>query len=233
MYAGNRVCGFRAGHWPYYPCQTCLPQEHCTVSVGAFFVSCCLQTGHGLVITYVISLRLLLKSGHPVTCTSPTTDKFFCSTSCSRLANAEALPAQRLGTASAGNLSAHDHNWLIELPWENAIHEPFRSRVARNQSVWQRRLFTQRSSFRHGGTAIAVARIFPTASRKFPSFSISGCLPSEKLPQPDRMTRAMGGPHRVYPQLPRVWFCHSQSATCFHFVRQSPSSAKSTNLWHL
>jgi hypothetical protein len=182
---------------------------------------------------YVISLRLLLKSGHPVTCTSPTTDKFFCSTSCSRLANAEALPAQRLGTASAGNLSAHDHNWLIELPWENAIHEPFRSRVARNQSVWQRRLFTQRSSFRHGGTAIAVARIFPTASRKFPSFSISGCLPSEKLPQPDRMTRAMGGPHRVHPQLPRVWFCHSQSATCFHFVRQSPSSAKSTNLWHL
>jgi len=114
-----------------------------------------------------------------------------------------------------------------------AIHKLFDSRVARNQSAWQRRLFTQRRSFHHVGTAIAVARIFPTASRKFPSFSISGCLPSEKLPQPDRMTRAMGGPHRVHPQLPRVWFCHSQSATCFHFVRQSPSSAKSTNLWHL
>jgi hypothetical protein len=105
------------GPGPYYPCQTCLPQEHCTVSVGAFFVSCCLQTGHGLVITYVISLRLLLAI--PVTCTSLTTDKFFCSTSCSKLANDEALPAQSLGTASAGNLSAHDHNWLIELPWEN------------------------------------------------------------------------------------------------------------------
>src|SRR5579864_4394273 len=59
-----------------------------------------------------------------------------------------------------------------------AIHKPFDSRVARNQSVWQSRLFTQRRSFRHRGTAIAVARIFPTASRKFPSFSISGCLPS-------------------------------------------------------
>jgi hypothetical protein len=57
--------GFAVGPGPYYPCQTCLPQEHCTVSVGAFFVSCCLQTGHGLVITYVISLRLLLKIGHP------------------------------------------------------------------------------------------------------------------------------------------------------------------------
>jgi hypothetical protein len=43
--------GFAVGPGPY--------------SVGAFFVSCCLQTGHGLVITYVISLRLLLKIRHP------------------------------------------------------------------------------------------------------------------------------------------------------------------------
>ena len=35
----------------YQPCQTCLPQAHCTVSVGCRFVSCCLQTGQGLVIT--------------------------------------------------------------------------------------------------------------------------------------------------------------------------------------
>jgi len=40
----------------YYPCQTCWPQPHCTVSVGTFFVNCCLQTGQGLVITYVIPL---------------------------------------------------------------------------------------------------------------------------------------------------------------------------------
>ncbi len=39
-----------------YPCQTCLPQEHWTVSVGCRLVSCCLQTGQGLVITYVIIL---------------------------------------------------------------------------------------------------------------------------------------------------------------------------------
>ncbi len=39
-----------------YPCQTCWPQAHCTVSVGTFFVNCCLQTGQGLVITYVITL---------------------------------------------------------------------------------------------------------------------------------------------------------------------------------
>jgi hypothetical protein len=113
-----------------------------------------------------------------------------------------------------------------------AIHKPFDSRVARNQSVWQRRLFTQRSSFRHRGTAIAVARIFPTASRKFPSFSISGCLPSEKLSQPDRMTRAMGGPHRVHPQLPRVWFCIHNQQLVFILSGNLPS-AKSTNLWHL
>lgn len=40
----------------YYPCQTCLPQAHCTVSVGIFFVNCRLQIGQGLVITYVITL---------------------------------------------------------------------------------------------------------------------------------------------------------------------------------
>ena len=40
----------------YYPCQTCLPQAHCTVSVGTLLVNCCLQTGQGLVITYVITL---------------------------------------------------------------------------------------------------------------------------------------------------------------------------------
>jgi hypothetical protein len=113
-----------------------------------------------------------------------------------------------------------------------AIHRPFDSRVARNQSVWQRRLFTQRSSFRYGGTAIAVARIFPTAPRKFPSFSISGCLPSEKLPQPDRMTRAMGGPHREHPQLPRVRFCIHNQQLVFTLSGNLPS-AKSTNLWHL
>jgi hypothetical protein len=143
-----------------------------------------------------------------------------------------ALPAQSLGTASAGNLSAHDYNWLIELPWKMAIHKPFDSRIARNQSVWQRRLFTQRSSFCHSGTAIAVARIFPPASRKFPSLSISGCLPSEKLPQPDRTTRAMGGPHRVHPQLPRVWFCIHNQQLVFILSGNLPS-AKSINLWHL
>jgi hypothetical protein len=40
----------------HYPCQICLPQAQCTVSVGTLFVSCCLQTGQGLVITYVINL---------------------------------------------------------------------------------------------------------------------------------------------------------------------------------
>src|SRR5262252_4077575 len=43
-----------------YPCQTCFPQAQCTVSVGIFLVSCCLQTGQGFVITYVITLRLLM-----------------------------------------------------------------------------------------------------------------------------------------------------------------------------
>src|SRR5215471_267121 len=45
-----------------YPCQTCFPQAHRTVSVGTFFVSCCLQTGQGFVITYVITLRLLTET---------------------------------------------------------------------------------------------------------------------------------------------------------------------------
>src|SRR5215831_507144 len=50
-----------------YPCQTCFPHAHCTVSVGAFLVSCCLQTGQGFVITYVMSLRLLLTETYPIT----------------------------------------------------------------------------------------------------------------------------------------------------------------------
>jgi len=40
----------KSGH----PCQTCLPQAQGTLSVGLCFVSCCLHTGQGLVITYVI-----------------------------------------------------------------------------------------------------------------------------------------------------------------------------------
>ena len=40
----------------YYPCQTCLPHAHCTLSVGTFFVNCRLQIGQGLVITNVITL---------------------------------------------------------------------------------------------------------------------------------------------------------------------------------
>ena len=44
---GQRIC---------YPCQTCLPQAHRTVSVGFCLVSCCLQIGQGLVITYVIAV---------------------------------------------------------------------------------------------------------------------------------------------------------------------------------
>lgn len=39
-----------------YPCQTCFPHAHCTVSVGLCLVSCCAQIGQGLVITYVIIL---------------------------------------------------------------------------------------------------------------------------------------------------------------------------------
>jgi len=41
-----------------YPCQTCLPQEQFTVSVGPCLVNCRLQIGRGLVITYVIILPL-------------------------------------------------------------------------------------------------------------------------------------------------------------------------------
>lgn len=41
-----------------HPCQTCFPQAHCKVSVGLFLVNCCLQIGQGLVITYVITVRL-------------------------------------------------------------------------------------------------------------------------------------------------------------------------------
>jgi hypothetical protein len=46
----------RTGQRIRYPCQTCLPQAHQTVSVGFCLVSCCLQTGQGLVITYVIAV---------------------------------------------------------------------------------------------------------------------------------------------------------------------------------
>ena len=120
MYAGNRVCGFRVGHCPYYPCQTCLPQEHCTVSVGVFFVSCCLQTGHGLVITYVISLRLRLKIPFTVACTSPTTDKFFCRHFSFKAGKCRGCTRTKFGNSVCGNISAHEYYWLIELPRENS-----------------------------------------------------------------------------------------------------------------
>ena len=48
-----------------YPCQTCLPQAQCTVSLGSCFVNCRLQIGQGLVITYVIFLPLT-KAKSPV-----------------------------------------------------------------------------------------------------------------------------------------------------------------------
>lgn len=41
-----------------YPCQTCLPHQQVTVSVGSCLVNCFLQMGHGLVITYVMVLLL-------------------------------------------------------------------------------------------------------------------------------------------------------------------------------
>jgi hypothetical protein len=53
MITASRYCVVRSR---YYPCQTCLPQVHCTVSEGIFFVNCRLQMGQGLVITYVITL---------------------------------------------------------------------------------------------------------------------------------------------------------------------------------
>jgi len=46
----------RGAHAQCYPCQTCLPQVQCTVSVGPCLVNCRLQIGQGLVITYVIIL---------------------------------------------------------------------------------------------------------------------------------------------------------------------------------
>jgi hypothetical protein len=54
-----------------YPCQTCLPQQHATVSVGCFFVNCALQMGQGLVITYVMAFTPTLNdwSRTPITFT--------------------------------------------------------------------------------------------------------------------------------------------------------------------
>jgi hypothetical protein len=39
-----------------YPCQTCFPQQHGTVSVGRCLINCFLQMGHGLAITFVHGL---------------------------------------------------------------------------------------------------------------------------------------------------------------------------------
>lgn len=59
--------------WDFpHPCQTCLPQVQGTVSVGTFFVSCCLQNGQGFVITYVIARTPVKPSRHPLPCTLST-----------------------------------------------------------------------------------------------------------------------------------------------------------------
>lgn len=134
-----------------------------------------------------------------------------------------------------------------------AIHKPL-DLESRGTSLYVSvDLLTQRSLFRHSGTAIAVARIFLTASQKFPSFSISGCLPAEKLAQPDRRSRAMRWTARVLfasedvvnlarnplsrlnrscRSLPGVWFCIHNQQLVFILSGNLPS-AKSTNLWHL
>jgi hypothetical protein len=59
-------------------------------------------------------------------------------------------------------------NSLIELPPKRAIDKPLGSPTHEELvSVDRLRSLTQRGSFRHGGTAIAVAQIFSFASRKF------------------------------------------------------------------
>jgi hypothetical protein len=48
-----------------YPCQTWLPQEHVTVSVGCCLVNCFLQMWHGLVITYIMVFTPWLNHSTP------------------------------------------------------------------------------------------------------------------------------------------------------------------------
>jgi hypothetical protein len=196
---GDALCGIR-----YHPCQTCWPQAHCTVSVGTFFVSCCLQTGQGLVITYVITL-FSLWARPPVQ--EPV--HVACRKSClfaDRAAQDSSVPdeaAPRLRKQGRVRLRHHQcHYSVIELRNKSgAIVRPF-CRIRCEHDTWTCHAYlfcfqgSATASWRD--TAVAVAQIFPVASRKFRSLGSSNRLPNTKHRlQSDGRTRALGGRVRL------------------------------------
>jgi hypothetical protein len=98
----------------HYPCQICLPQAHCTVSVGTLFVSCCLQTGQGLVITYVITLHLPSIRNRLSLCTSCT--KRVVTLQCARQAWEVPEVAVRVSFGCARFCQHQCHFSFIDLP---------------------------------------------------------------------------------------------------------------------
>jgi hypothetical protein len=136
----------------YFSCQRSWQQAHCTVSVGTFFAKYSLQTVQGLVITYVIALFCLwARAVRRRTC-------------------AGCVPEERI--------RQHQRRYSVNQlrNKSRAIVRPLcRIRCERDSSMRRAYLFCFQVSAIEScrDTAIAVAQIFPVASRKFRSLTAS------------------------------------------------------------
>ena len=185
----------------YYPCHTCWPQAHCTVSVGTFFVNCCLQTGQGFVITYVITLFSLRGLGPPVE--EPV--HVACQKSClfaDRAAQDSPVPDEAAAGFRKQGPRATSSAPMPLLAYRVAHEEPGNCErrfvaFAVNNDIYKARvdLFCFRVSAIESckDTAVAVAQIFSVASRKFRSLVGSTVYPSQNRLQWDGTSRALGG----------------------------------------
>jgi len=149
-----------------YPCQTCWPQAHGTVSVGTFLVNCRLQTGQGLVITYVTTLSSL-RIEPPVEdlCTS----RARMVSLADRIAHDSLLPplgyrtfaqARPRATSSAPKCPTRSSSCGIETGHGKDVL----SRCCEHHS-WKP--VRRRASHSCPDTVVAVAQIFSVTSRKF------------------------------------------------------------------
>jgi hypothetical protein len=153
--------------------------------VGTFFVNCCLQTGQGLVIAYVIAL-FSLRAG---TACPRTTVHVACQKSCLFAGRfCPRLPGARRGRCTFAQArpratsSAPVRYSFIEL--RNKSREMVRPfcRIRREPYLDARRAYlfcSQLSTIEScRDTAVAVAQIFPVVSRKFPMWAKSRSHPN-------------------------------------------------------
>jgi hypothetical protein len=172
---GGVLCAYAT-----YPCQTCWPQAHCTVSVGTFLVNCCLQTGQGLVITYVITLFSLRARAalSKTQCTLRARRVVSLRTVLSKTRRSQTRPLQVCASKDAfdfvsANATTRSSSCGIRAgPWFGRF-VAFAVNTIFGRAVPYLFCFQVRAIESCRDTAVAVAQIFSVASRKFRSLAAS------------------------------------------------------------